>query len=78
MKIVALCILIALLGGCQSASTQPSVSYFELPAGQKADTATFAGGCFWCVEAAFEQIRGVYEVVSGYAGARLKPPITKP
>ena len=32
------------------------------------DTATFAGGCFWCVEASFEQIAGVAEGVSGYAG----------
>eukprot|EP00747_Dinoflagellata_sp_TGD_P020840 gnl/TRDRNA2_/TRDRNA2_128089_c1_seq1.p1 gnl/TRDRNA2_/TRDRNA2_128089_c1~~gnl/TRDRNA2_/TRDRNA2_128089_c1_seq1.p1 ORF type:complete len:217 (-),score=12.52 gnl/TRDRNA2_/TRDRNA2_128089_c1_seq1:65-715(-) len=31
------------------------------------DTATLAGGCFWCVEAAFEQIIGVKEAVSGYA-----------
>lgn len=35
---------------------------------QKLDTATFAGGCFWCVEASFEQIRGVAEAVSGYSG----------
>ena len=33
-----------------------------------ADTATFAGGCFWCVEAVFEQLEGVESVVSGYAG----------
>ena len=32
------------------------------------DTATFAGGCFWCVEASFEQIKGVAEAVSGYSG----------
>ena len=37
---------------------------------QKLDTATFAGGCFWCVEASFEQIKGVAEAVSGYAGGR--------
>ncbi|MEM7195362.1 MAG: peptide-methionine (R)-S-oxide reductase MsrB [Pseudomonadota bacterium] len=30
--------------------------------------ATFAGGCFWCVESAFEKLDGVYEVVSGYSG----------
>jgi len=37
---------------------------------QNLDTATFAGGCFWCVEASFEQIKGVYEAVSGYSGGK--------
>lgn len=39
---------------------------------QNLDTATFAGGCFWCVEASFEQIKGVAEAVSGYAGGDKK------
>lgn len=36
------------------------------------DTATLAGGCFWCIEAALEQIIGVQEVVSGYSGGDAK------
>src|SRR5690554_4593291 len=40
----------------------------------KLDTATFAGGCFWCVEASFEQVKGVEEAVSGYAGGKEKKP----
>ena len=35
-------------------------------------TAIFAGGCFWCVEAAFDEVDGVTETVSGYAGG-IKP-----
>ena len=32
------------------------------------NTATFAGGCFWCTEADFEKVEGVVEVISGYTG----------
>jgi len=36
----------------------------------RVETATFAGGCFWCLEAVFERVRGVSQVVSGYIGGR--------
>lgn len=53
----------------------PSDVLGALPAPERdlAETSTvaravFAGGCFWCVEAAFEQVPGVTDVLSGYAG----------
>ena len=38
------------------------------------DTAVFAGGCFWGIEAVFEHIKGVQDAVSGYAGGHTKAP----
>jgi peptide-methionine (S)-S-oxide reductase len=36
--------------------------------------ATFAGGCFWCMESPFDAVPGVYSTTSGYAGGRVKDP----
>ena len=36
--------------------------------------ATLGGGCFWCLEAAFQRVEGVEQVVSGYAGGTVKNP----
>ncbi|MBE2185898.1 MAG: peptide-methionine (S)-S-oxide reductase MsrA [Rhodothermales bacterium] len=38
------------------------------------ETATLGGGCFWCVEAVMERLRGVSSVVSGYAGGHVEYP----
>jgi len=38
------------------------------------DTATIAGGCFWCLEAIFERLAGVERVVSGYTGGSVPEP----
>lgn len=38
------------------------------------EVATLAGGCFWCLEAVYDQLHGVTDVVSGYAGGHLKNP----
>ncbi len=43
-------------------------------AGARADTAVFAGGCFWCVEADFEGVAGVTDVISGYTGGASSDP----
>lgn len=38
------------------------------------ETATFAGGCFWCFEALFKRLKGVNDVTSGYSGGRTDNP----
>ena len=38
------------------------------------EVATLAGGCFWCLEAVFDDVKGVEDVVSGYMGGRLANP----
>jgi peptide-methionine (S)-S-oxide reductase len=41
---------------------------------QNADTATLGGGCFWCLEAVYDQVQGVTDVVSGYSGGTVPQP----
>ncbi len=45
--------------------------------GAKVAEATVGGGCFWCLEAVYENVKGVMDVVSGYAGGSVKEPTYK-
>jgi len=56
-----------------------TLSTHELGAGQETEkgklaTATFAGGCFWCMEPAFDKLKGVLSVLPGYTGGSKKDP----
>lgn len=55
-------------------SVRPDVSVAMTINSSTMDTATFGAGCFWCVEAIFQQLDGVTNVVSGYAGGHVKNP----
>jgi peptide-methionine (S)-S-oxide reductase len=70
--IAATAVVAALLGAVLGvAFAQPAPS-FTPPAGSAA--ATFAGGCFWCVEADFDKVPGVISTTSGYTGGTLANP----
>ena len=46
----------------------------DQPMPEKTEIATFAGGCFWCIEAVFDQIPGVLRADSGYLGGEVENP----
>jgi peptide-methionine (S)-S-oxide reductase len=74
------------LAACQPSDSAeaPAVTTGQQAAGQQAsaadvdptvaDTATFAGGCFWCMEPPFDRLPGVASTISGFAGGTKKNP----
>lgn len=73
-----LSLLLGFLIACGNSPTETEVSQSDQEKISdykgKTQLATFAGGCFWCVEAPFEDIDGVVAVVSGYSGGKEKNP----
>jgi peptide methionine sulfoxide reductase msrA/msrB len=74
-------VLVVLVGAlflcCQTAHSNPTNTQRSTnPMNTSADlqTATFAGGCFWCTEADFAKRDGVVEVISGYTGGQKENP----
>ncbi len=59
-----------------SEQKQPSITITN-DSSSRQDTATFAAGCFWCVEAVFQRLEGVDTVQSGYTGGTVKNPSYK-
>lgn len=63
--------LSCLLGSCSDADEHNSGESMTMEnQNENVEKATFAGGCFWCMEYPFEQLPGVLAVISGYTGGR--------
>ena len=67
--------------GCKDNPAQPATKPeianaepVEVPVQDGLERAYFASGCFWCVEAVFESVKGVKEAISGYSGGHTKNP----
>lgn len=59
--------------GASTASARTGTSRAAAPATGQAE-AVFAGGCFWCMEAPFDELEGVVSTTSGYTGGELEAP----
>lgn len=54
---------------------KPTKAYTaEVIQNESLETAYFASGCFWCVEAIFQSVKGVKDAISGYSGGKVKNP----
>jgi peptide-methionine (S)-S-oxide reductase len=65
--------LVLVFAGCNEIQQSAKVEGVKLE-GKELETATFGSGCFWCTEAIFERVKGVYNVKSGYSGGKVKNP----
>ncbi|WP_298554966.1 peptide-methionine (S)-S-oxide reductase MsrA [uncultured Algibacter sp.] len=77
IPILALTLLLSCQNSAQSKKQQKAVinaAPIEVPIKNGKARAYFASGCFWCVEAIYESVKGVEESISGYSGGHTKNP----
>lgn len=75
-KPIVLTCLVASLAwcGCAAAADAGPKAAFKPDTGPDKAVAIFAGGCFWCMEQAFDQIKGVKATIDGYTGGHVDNP----
>lgn len=73
--ILAIFVLFLVISGCSEIKEQNHPEETSMSnQKKKLERATFAGGCFWCMEPPFEKLEGVIEVISGYTGGYKENP----
>ncbi len=76
---VGLLLVVGLTFGYVWTQDQPTrgISIEEIPMSDNVEVATLGAGCFWCVEAVFQDVKGVHKVESGYTGGHVENPTYK-
>lgn len=73
---ILLAVLIILTTACSNSNSK-NINTMDKESTGNYETATFGAGCFWCVEAVFQELKGVQSVTSGYMGGQVKNPTYK-
>jgi len=77
-NVLVFCSVLFLIQNCTSQENQSGKKEKSVKMNKNnLEKATFGGGCFWCVEAVFDQLLGVESVTSGYAGGHTENPTYK-
>ena len=76
-KVSLITMLLSLIAATTIMAGDNSMMKTMKMADDKLEKATFAGGCFWCMEAPFDKLPGVVSVMAGYTGGKVKNPTYK-
>lgn len=75
--VIIICVMFSLIACAQKNNTSTNITSYKTMNAQNIDTITLGAGCFWCVEAVFQQLNGVISVTSGYSNGHTENPTYK-